>query len=279
MKILVTGASGQLGQRVIPHLADKVGAESIIALVRSDAAAETYTAQNIETRRGDYNDVAALTQAFAGGDRLLLISGSEVGQRVAQHKNVVQAAQNAGVNHIHYTSILRADENPMALAAEHKATEDVIRASSLTWTLLRNGWYTENLLGSVETAEQTGHVYGTSGDGLYAAATRDDYALAAATVLATDGHAGKTYELAGDTSFTLADFAAAIGKAKGKEVTYVDMPQDAYASALVEAGLPQPFAEILADSGARAGEGWLNDDSQTLSALTGRATTPVGALL
>ena len=279
MKYLVTGASGQLGQKVVDHLATLVPAADIVALVRSDAAREAYAAKGIATRFGDYAKPETLFEAFEGIDRVLLISGSEIGQRVAQHTNAVNAAKQAGVKFIAYTSILQADVSPMALAVEHKATEEAIKASGIPYTLLRNGWYLENTLMTLDQDLSLGQHFGATGAGKLSSAARQDFAEAAAVVLAGQGHEGKTYELAGDTAFTLADYAAAVTKAKGKDVAYVDMPEEAFKGALVGAGLPEGFAGVLADSDARAAEGWLFDDSKTLSGLIGRPTTTLEDML
>jgi len=271
---LVTGASGQLGQRVIDALAARVAKSDIIALVRSEKAAEDYAAKGIATRFGDYTDKAKLERAFAGVDRLLLISSSEVGQRAAQHGNVLAAAKAAGVSFIAYTSILNAQDSAMALAEEHRATEDMLAASGIAHTLLRNGWYSENITMTLGQDLELGQHFGAAGAGKLATATRQDYADAAAVVLA-GGHDGEVLELAGDEGYTLADYAALVSELSGKAVTYTDMPAAAFTEALVGAGLPAGFAAILADSDAKAAEGALFDDSKTLSKLIGRPTEPI----
>ncbi|KAB6717807.1 MULTISPECIES: SDR family oxidoreductase [Roseobacteraceae] len=271
---LVTGASGQLGQRVIDALAARVAKSDIIALVRSEKAAEDYAAKGIATRFGDYTDKAKLEAAFAGVDRLLLISSSEIGQRAAQHGNVIAAAKAAGVSFIAYTSILNAQDSAMALAEEHKATEDMLAASGIAHTLLRNGWYSENITMTLDQDLELGQHFGAAGAGKLATATRQDYADAAAVVLA-GGHDGEVLELAGDEGYTLADYAALVSELSGKAVTYTDMPEAAFTEALVGAGLPAGFAAILADSDAKAAEGALFDDSKTLSKLIGRPTEPI----
>ncbi|EKE69996.1 SDR family oxidoreductase [Celeribacter baekdonensis] len=268
---LVTGASGQLGQRVIDA---RVAKSDIIALVRSEKAAEDYAAKGIATRFGDYTDKAKLEAAFAGVDRLLLISSSEIGQRAAQHGNVIAAAKAAGVSFIAYTSILNAQDSAMALAEEHKATEDMLAASGIAHTLLRNGWYSENITMTLDQDLELGQHFGAAGAGKLATATRQDYADAAAVVLA-GGHDGEVLELAGDEGYTLADYAALVSELSGKAVTYTDMPEAAFTEALVGAGLPAGFAAILADSDAKAAEGALFDDSKTLSKLIGRPTEPI----
>ena len=278
--IAVTGATGQLGRLVIDALLEKVPAASVAALVRDPAKAADLAARGVTLRQADYAQPETLFPALEGVDTLLLISSSEVGQRAPQHQAVIDAAAAAGVGLIAYTSILHADSSPLALAEEHRATEAALAASGLDHVLLRNGWYSENYAGSVPTAAEHGAVIGAAGEGRISAAARADYAAAAAAVLADPAaHAGKTYELAGDTAFTLADLAAEIARQSGKPVTYQDMPQAAYAEALKGFGLPGPFAEILADSDVGASRGGLFDDSHALSALIGRPTTPMSEMV
>jgi NAD(P)H dehydrogenase (quinone) len=190
-----------------------------------------------------------------------------------QHANVIDAAKAAGVSYVAYTSLLRATDSAMGLAAEHKETEAALSASGLDYTLLRNGWYSENYLMAVPQVLEMGQHFGSAGAGRISSATRQDYAEAAAAVLAGTGHEGKTYELGGDSSYTLTDFAAAVAEASGKEIAYVDLPEAAFKDALVGAGLPEPFAALLADSDARVAEGWLETSSSDLSDLIGRPTT------
>ncbi|KHQ54086.1 SDR family oxidoreductase [Mameliella alba] len=272
---LVTGASGQLGQRVVDHLRNLVPAEDIIALVRSNSAQEAFEAKGIATRTGDYEDLESLRKAFDGVNRLLLISSSEVGKRADQHRNVLQAARDAGVGFVAYTSILNADSGGMALAQEHNATEAALRESGLPHAILRNGWYSENIAGTAPQALEMGQHFGAAGDGRFATASRQDFAEAAAVVLAGEGHEGKTYELAGDTDFSLSDYAALLSDMSGKPVTYVNLDEASYTGALVGAGLPEGFAAILADSDARAASGALTTQSRDLSRLIGRPTTPM----
>lgn len=272
---LVTGASGQLGQRVVDHLRNLVPAEDIIALVRSNSAQEAFEAKGIATRTGDYEDLESLRKAFDGVNRLLLISSSEVGKRADQHRNVLEAARDAGVGFVAYTSILNADSGGMVLAQEHNATEAALRESGLPHAILRNGWYSENIAGTAPQALEMGQHFGAAGDGRFATASRQDFAEAAAVVLAGEGHEGKTYELAGDTDFNLSDYAALLSEVSGKPVTYVNLDEASYTGALVGAGLPEGFAGILADSDARSASGALTTQSRDLSRLIGRPTTPM----
>ncbi|WP_373327614.1 NAD(P)H-binding protein, partial [Cronobacter turicensis] len=167
-------------------------------------------------RAADYGDVAALTAALAGVEKLLLISSSEVGQRAPQHRNVIDAAKTAGVKLIAYTSLLHADRSPLGLADEHVATEKMLAEAGIPYVLLRNGWYTENYLASVPPALEHGVFIGSAGDGKIASASRQDYAEAAASVLTLDNQAGRVYELAGDNAWTLRDLTALLSKETGK---------------------------------------------------------------
>lgn len=274
-KHLVTGASGQLGARVLKALDGRLAREDTAVLVRKPEDRDRLAAEGYDARLGDYTDPAALKAAFDGIERLLLISSSEVGSRLPQHRNVIDAAKAAGVGFVAYTSILAADRSPMKLAAEHKATEEALSASGLAHTFLRNGWYSENLLASLPQDLETGQHFGAAAGGKLATAPRTDFAEAAAIVLTGAGHEGATYELAGDTGVTLSDFAGKLSALSGTPVAYIDMPQAAYAEALAGTGLPAPLAEVLADSDARAGEGWLMNSSGDLSRLIGRPTTPI----
>ncbi len=276
---LVTGASGQHGKRVVAHLKSLVPVDDIIALVRTDKTAEDYVAQGIATRQGDYEDLESLKAAFEGVDRLLLISLSEVGKRASQHKNVIEAAKSAGIGFVAYTSILNAETGGMALAEEHLATEVALRESGLPYAILRNGWYSENIAGVAAQSIALGQHFGAAGAGRFSTASRDDYAEAAAKLLAGEGHQGKVFELGGDTSFALSEFASLLSEMSGKPIEYVDLPEAGYKDALIGAGLPAGLAEILADSDAKAAHGALETQSDDLSKLIGRATTPMRVTL
>ncbi|MCP1538457.1 SDR family oxidoreductase [Methylorubrum extorquens] len=275
-RLFVTGATGQLGRLVIEALVNRVPADTIVAGVRSleSAAAEDLRARGVTLRVADYARPETLAEAFRGIDRLLLISSSEIGQRVAQHQNVIQAARQSGVNLIAYTSLLRADTSPLALADEHRRTEDALKASGLSFAVLRNGWYTENYAASIAPALAHGVLLGSAGEGRIASAARADFAEAAAVLLTTDGHDGRVYELAGDDAYTLDEFAAAVSVLSGQTVVYRNLTEAAFKAALVAAGLPEDFAALLADSDTAAAKGGLNDTNRQLSRLIGRPTTP-----
>ncbi|NHZ47706.1 SDR family oxidoreductase [Nitratidesulfovibrio liaohensis] len=277
--IAVTGASGQLGRLVMEGLLARVPAENIVAAVRNPAKVADLAARGVVVRAADYAKPETLDAAFAGVDRLLLISSSEVGGRVPQHRNVIAAAKRAGVRLVVYTSILHADVTPLGLGAEHRETEALLRASGLPHVLLRNGWYTENYLASLPAALQHGAFAGSAGDGRIASAARADYAAAAVAVLTGEGHAGKVYELAGDTSYALAELAVEVSRQTGRRIGYTNLSQAEYRAMLVGVGLPEPIADLLADSDAGAARGGLFDEGHQLSALIGRPTTPLAVMV
>ncbi|NBE08599.1 NAD(P)H-binding protein [Paragemmobacter ruber] len=270
MTIAITGATGQLGRLAIAAL--RARGLAPLALARDPARAADL---GVETRAFDYVAPASLAPALAGVETLVLISSSDFNDRVGQHRNVIAAAQAAGVSRILYTSLLRADTSPMLLAADHKATEEAIRASGLTFTILRNGWYTENHTGSLAGAIAAGALIGAAGAGRFSSAARADYAEAIAVTAASTGHDNATHELAGDGAYSYAELAAEVSRQTGKTIPYNDLPAGTYAGILQSFGLPEGFAHVLADSDVQAGQGALFDDSRTLSRLIGRPTTPM----
>lgn len=271
----VSGASGLLGRLVIEELLAKIDPTAIVALARDPARLAAFTARGVTVRAFDYNVPQTLVPGLAGVESLLLISSSEVGQREPQHRAVIDAAKAAGTAFIAYTSILHADTNPFDLAIEHRATELLIRNSGLRHAFLRNGWYTENYTTSAGMEIKRGAVIGGTGNGRISAASRADYAAAAVAVLTGTAEANRAYELAGDDSFTLTEYAAALASVSGKPVAYVNMPEGAFRDALEGMGLPGPLAHMLADCSAKAADGTLFDDGHALSALIGRQTTPM----
>lgn len=272
MTIAITGATGHLGQLVIEKIKQKVDASEIVALVRTPAKA---AGLGVATREADYTRQDTLDVALKGVDTLLLISGNEIGQRAVQHENVIRAAVKNGVKRIVYTSLLHADKSPLNLAPEHVQTEQALKNSGLDYTILRNGWYSENYTGSIAPALGLGAFYGSAGEGKISSAPREDYAEAAVVALTGQGHEGKTYELAGDEFYTLTDLAAEITAQSGKDIPYRNIPEADYAAALKNAGLPDGFAEAIASWDTGASQNALFDDSHVLSKLIGRKTTPI----
>jgi NAD(P)H dehydrogenase (quinone) len=271
----VTGATGRLGRLVITALLRTLPAAQIAALVRTPAKASDLAAKGVVIREADYDRPETLGPALSGVDTLLLIASSNLGVRVPEHKAVIDAAKAAGVKLIAYTSVLRADSSPLAVAEEHRQTEALLKASGVPFVLLRNGWYTENYTFSIPMVLKHGAILGSSGEGRISSAARHDYAEAAATVIAAqENQAGRIYELAGDEAFTMAELAAEISRQSGTDVVYRDLPEAEYKAALVSAGLPDFYAASFARSSAVASRGALFDDSHQLSKLIGRPTTP-----
>lgn len=268
--IVITGATGQLGRLILSGLLAKTDAANLVAAVRNVDKAADLAALGVQVRRADYDDPATLDAAFAGADKILLISSSEVGQRERQHQNVIDAARRAGAGLLVYTSLLHADASPLGLATEHRATEAAIRASGLPYSILRNGWYLENYTANLGPVLQHGAVLGSGGEGRYAAAGRADYADAAVAVLTAATAPEPVYELAGAPAFTLTDLAAEVARQSGQTIVYQDLPPQDYKQVLIGAGLPEGFAELLADSDAGAARGGLDGDGAALAALIGR---------
>ena len=214
---------------------------------------------------------------MADADRVLLVSAMEPGGRVAQHRNVVEAAREAGTGLVAYTSIVNAEATTMRLAADHQATEKLLRDSGVPYVLLRNSWYHENYTARLPAFLAQGVVPGSAGAGRISAAARADYAAAAVRVLTTDGHAGQAYELGGDEPFTLAQLATEISAQSGKEVRYVDLPEAEYAKALKEHGVPELMADMLAETDVAVAHDALYTASGDLTALIGRPATTLSA--
>jgi NAD(P)H dehydrogenase (quinone) len=277
MSLVVTGATGHLGRLVVESLLQRgVPAGEIVATGRNVEKIKDFADRGVRTVQADFNDPQSLTAAFAGAQKVLLISGSEVGQRIPQHTNAIEAAKAAGVEQIIYTSAPQARTTTMILAADHKATEEVLAASGVPHTVLRNSWYHENYTEQLATTLERGVIVGSSGEGRVSAAGRIDYAEAAAAVLTTDGHLGAVYELGGDTSYTQAELAAEISAQSGTPVAYQDIPVAEYEKMLAEVvGLPAPVATMVADIDRATSEGALENTTGDLSRLIGRPTTPL----
>lgn len=270
--IVVTGATGQLGRLVIEELLKTTEAKDIIAAVRTPAKASGFADRGVQVREADYSRSETLAAAFSGASRLLLISGNELGKREQQHKAVIDAAKSAGVTFLAYTSLLHCDTSPLMLAAEHLATERYLLSSGLRYSLLRNGWYFENQTVAIPQAIQNGAFLGASGDGRFSAASRSDYAAAAAAVLTGKGHENSVLELGGDQSYTRAELAAEVSRQTGREVKYNNLSEAEY-KMILSNFLPAGFAEVIADAEAHASKGALEDNSHTLRRLLGRQTT------
>lgn len=270
----VTGATGQLGKFVLDELLQKVSPGDVIAYGRDLSKLDAYKAKGVTLRAIDYDKPEDLPAALAGVDRLLLISGSALGERPRQHANVIEAAGKAGVSYIAYTSILEADTTPIKLGKEHLATEQSLASSGIDYDLCRMGWYNENYIGSLAPQVEHGVITGAQGQGRISSASRADLAAGCAAVLVS-GKGGEVYNLAGDESWTMEDFAAEVSRQSGKDVKYVDMAEGDYAKSLEQVGLPNFIAAVVANSAYATSQGALENNSHTLSRLTGRPTTPI----
>ena len=277
MSVVVTGATGQLGRLTVEALLRRgVPASDVVATGRDVTGIKDLADHGVVVRRADFTDPDSLAAAFAGADKLLLISASiPVGERVANHRRAIDAALAAGVSLVAYTSTLQADTAATIIGATHRATEEYLRERRVPSALLRNGWYLENYTGQLPLILQNGGVIGAAGQGRVAAASRADYAEAAAVTLTTEGHVGALYELGGDEAFTLAELAAAISAAAGKQITYTDLPADKLAQVLTDAGLPAELPDIFADNDLGWSRGELFTSSRDLRRLIGRPTTPL----
>jgi NAD(P)H dehydrogenase (quinone) len=271
----VTGATGKLGRLVLDEMLQKVAPGDVVALARDPAALSNYAMKGVEVRQADYDDPASLDAALQGVDRVLLISGNAVGQRGRQHGNVIAAAKKAGVGYLAYTSILNARESKLALAPEHQETEEILEMSGLNHDVLRMPWYSDNYVGGIAPGVAAGAIYGASGEGKFSTASRADLAAGAAAAL-VNGKGGDIYELAGDESWTMNQFAAEVSRHSGKPVRYVNQSEADYTKTLEGNGLPPPVAALLASTSYLAGEGQLFNDQRQLSRLSGRPTTPIG---
>ncbi|KAB1144111.1 SDR family oxidoreductase [Streptomyces luteolifulvus] len=274
MSIVVTGATGHLGRHVVRQLLEKVPADRITAVVRSKEKAADFAARGVQLAVADYNAPETFDGLFSAGDKVLLISGNEFDKgRVGQHKVVIDAARNAGAALLAYTSA--PGTLSAALADDHRGTEEALLASGVPYALLRNGWYNENYTENLAPVLQHNAVVQAAGEGRVASAARADYAGAAVAVLTGEGHENQTYELGGDTAWGFAEYAAELSRQTGKEIAYHAVPVEAFTEILAGAGLPAPFAAILAGVDLSIEKGELGTVTGDLSRLTGRPTTPI----
>ncbi|MFL6144859.1 MAG: NmrA family NAD(P)-binding protein [Labedaea sp.] len=271
--IVVTGAGGQLGRLVVRGLIDVVAPGTVVAATRQPERLADLAARGVEIRHADYDEPATLASAIAGAERLLMVSGDAVGRRAAQHKAVAEAAAAAGVGRIVYTSVLHASTSPLIVAPDHKASEDAVRASGLPFTFLRNGWYTENYGQTVRSAAESGVIIGSAGDGRVASAARADYAAAAVAVLTMAGEPEPVYELSGDVAWSYPELAEEVAGISGRPVAYRDVPAEEHRAALIEAGLPEPVADVYVSFDRDIRRGALASTSGSLRTLIGRPTT------
>lgn len=280
MQIAVTGATGHLGSLIIESLLSRsVAPGDITAIVRNEAKAAALAEKGVRVAVAPYEDVTALTAALQGTDRLVLVSGSEVGQRLAQHTNVIDAAKAAGVQFIAYTSLLNLDTSELGLAPEHRGTEQLLADSGIDHALLRNGWYWENYAAALDSGRATGEFFGAAGSARVAGAARRDYAEAAAAVVTSQETTGRVYELAGSSSLSYQDIADEVAKVVGRDVTYVDQSVDEYRATLEGFGMPSDMAAMFAGMDPVIAKGALDSASTDLQDLIGRPSTSVSEAL
>ncbi|MCQ1953701.1 SDR family oxidoreductase [Arthrobacter sp. zg-Y238] len=276
MTIAIFGATGQLGGLTIDALIGRgVAPGDVLALGRNQDRLAEFAGRGLRTARVDLNEAATTAGVLDGVEKVLLISMSEPGRRIAQHTNAVEAAQTAGVRHLVYTSVLNAPTTVLALAPEHRATEELITASGIPATFLRHGWYTQNHRQEFDAARQTGVVANSVGSGRIASAPRRDYAEAAAVVLSTPGHEGKAYELSGDTAWTYTEFAAAAQEVLETPVRYEVLTPEEEQKQLIALGLDEVTAGFLGTLNANMRDGALAPAPGELSKLIGRPTEPL----
>jgi NAD(P)H dehydrogenase (quinone) len=274
--IVVTGATGQLGTHVVDTLLTEVPAAEIAVVVRDAAKAVRFGELGVEVRVADYNDAAALADAFREGEKVLLISGTEFGRRVTQHQAVIDAAKNAGVALLAYTSVLGGPAADFELAREHQITERYLIDSGLPYVLLRNGWYHENYTAAVGQAIASGGLLTSAVEGAkVASASRADFAAAAAAVLTAEGHENRAYELSGDYAWTFEEYAEEVSRQLGSELPVSRVPADAHREILVGAGVPDPVAAIFVGVDDAISRGLLAVQTGDLAKLIGRPTTPI----
>lgn len=280
MRIAVTGATGHLGALIIDSLLQRgVAASDLVAVVRNEAKAADLAAQGIQLGVASYEDESALASALQGVDRLVLVSGSEVGQRLAQHTNIINAAKTAGVQFIAYTSLLNLDTSELGLAPEHAGTEKLLAESGIAHASLRNGWYWENYGAGLESGKATGKFFGAAGEARVSGAARRDYAEAAAVVVTGENHEGKVYELAGAPALTYPEIAAAIGEVLGTEVVYENQTVAEYTATLESFGMPTEMAGMFAGMDPLIEQGALYSESTDLQDLIGRPSTSAAEAL
>lgn len=277
-KILVTGASGQFGQRVLHHLLETLGVapSRIVAATRRPDALAALASRGVQLVAADFDEAGSLATAFNGIGRLLLISTDALdrpGLRLQQHRAAVQAAEAAGVSHVVYTSMPNPKESTVLFAPDHAGTEDALAASRLPgWTVLRNHWYHENLFMSLPgILAAGGRWFSAAGDGKLANISRDDLARAAAVVLAGDGQGKTTYTLSGEEALTTAEQAAAIARVIDRPITVIPVPVEGLIQGMVGAGLPQPLAQVFASFDTNTAAGHVGRITGDYRAITGRA--------
>jgi len=275
MRVIVTGASGQLGRRTAEHVLELRGPDGVILVTRQPESIADLAAHGADVRFGDFDQPESLGEAFAGGERMLLISATDLERRVGQHQAAIDAAAAAGVRHVVYTSCLRPEPpNPAVVAASHYATETALVDSGLAWTFLRNSLYAEYQAAEAAAATASGRLVHNRGDGRVAYVSRDDCAAAAAAVLVGPGHQACAYDVTGPEPFRAAELAALYGDIGGRAVEVVPLDDDSFVASLVGNGAADDHlrygAELVASFGRSIREGHMASCTEIVATLTGR---------
>jgi NAD(P)H dehydrogenase (quinone) len=272
MKILVTGASGQLGRMVAIQLLERAAADEVLLVTRRPHAVADLAERGAEVRYGDFDDPASLADAFAGADRMLLISTNNIGERRPQHGSAIAAAAAAGVGHVVYTSL----SNPLPghptgdLADEHRETEDLLFSSGMAWTILRYGAYADLQVPLGAMAVSYGKLVTNAGDGRIAPIARHDCAAAAVAVLSSDGHAGRTYDVTGPEALTQSDIAQLVSEISGRPVQVMPIGDRRLAWTLSRLGAPKTVARAVVSLGIATRENYFDVVDPAFESLTGR---------
>jgi NAD(P)H dehydrogenase (quinone) len=274
-KILVTGATGQLGKEVVELLLKKIDAKNLSVFVWDPSKADSFSKAGVQVFKGDYLDYSSLTVAFSGIDKLYFISSSDLKDRVKQHENVVKAAVQAGVKHIIYTSFQRKNETSSSpiffLAEPHIVTEQLIKKSGLTYTILKHGLYVDfvpSVLG--DKVFETGSIYLPAGDGKAAFTLRSDLAAGAVAIITGKEHENKTYEFSADRTYSFAEIATVLSKVMGKEIQYISPDPQEYKDTLSKAGVPDMYITMFAGFSEAIRQGEFDYQDNTLKNMLGR---------
>jgi NAD(P)H dehydrogenase (quinone) len=272
MSIVITGASGQLGRLIAELVLDRMRGSEVILTTRRPEALSDLAKRGARVRQADFDRPETLAEAFAGGEKLLLISADDLGRRAAQHRAAIEAAREAGVRHVAYTSYLNpVEENPAVITPSHRDTEKALRESGLAWSALRHAFYAEYQVPSGAQTIATGQLVHNSGDGRIAYVSREDCAAAAAAVLTTDGHEDKAYDITGPEPLSQDNVAALLSEVSGRPVEAVAVDDEAFVQGLTLAGVPEPAAREIASYGRAIREGYIDQISEAVENLTGRA--------
>ena len=282
--LLVTGVSGKLGRKTVDLLLEKgVAASRLIATTRDPSKLDDLAAKGVQVRAADFDDASGLPKAFEGADRVAIISTDALGvpgKRLSQHQIAVAAAKTAGVGHVIYTSMPNpVPESLIPFAGDHRGTEEAILASGMAYTILRNGWYQENLFFSLPSAFGMGQLFTSAGAGKCAHVAHDDCANALAAALMSDDVAGKTFTLTGPEALTMAELGALAAEATGKDLAVINVTDDQFAAGMKAAGVPDVYADLLVAFDANTREGFVDIVTHDVETLTGQAPKPLTAFL